>query len=111
MLRSSTGSGATADAEPADNWGAEVVARLLSTDPPLKHLDLRSNGITDIGKSLISDSLESNTHLCALLMDGKTLPEIAARLARNKEYSQFEEPVRARDVALIRSVYRTTNQR
>ena len=55
--------------------------------------------------------LEQNTRLHQLILDGKEDSRIAALLERNRTLNPSFAPPLARDVTLIRSVYRTAQLR
>jgi len=87
--------------------GAEAAAGLLAENRVLLQLDLRHNGITKVGKAHLAAALEQNTTLRILNLDGKPDPTITALLERNLALQPVPNPLFTRDVALIRSVYRT----
>ncbi|WP_013320229.1 hypothetical protein [Gloeothece verrucosa] len=86
--------------------GAERVGKLLANDSNLLRLNLRGNGITEQGKMAIIEGLEKNYRLQHLILDGKLEPQIKALLERNRNLNSSDNLL-PRDVALIRSVYRT----
>ncbi len=87
--------------------GAAIVGKLLAKNPPLCRLDLRGNGITEQGRGNILAGLHQNTHLGYLFLDGKADLRIDALLTHNRA-SAPQRMQQADDVALIKSVYRTS---
>jgi len=90
--------------------GAYAVADYLSQDPRLRRLDLRKTGIGLRGKQQLTEALERNHYLVELLLDGREDATIKHCLERNRATSgaaAFPPP----EVAMIRSVYRTTTWR
>jgi len=97
-----------ADANMLGDSGAEAAANFLVCNDVLLCLDLRHNGITKIGKAQLASGLEQNNALRILNLNGKPDPHIIALLERNVSLYPAPNPLFTRDVALIRSVYRTT---
>lgn len=96
-----------APANALGDQGAAEAADYLSTNPPLRKLNLRCNSIGEVGRDRLAAALENNTNLCDLILDGKQDARIAAQLARNREAANEAKRRPVSDVALIRSVYRT----
>lgn len=88
--------------------GAQFAAAFLARNPLLSHLDLRGNDISANGQESLKAALENNTHLYELCLSGKIEPELSVLLARNRASILY--PMHRTDVALIRSVYRTTSK-
>ncbi len=89
--------------------GAEAIGKFLRSNQTLLRLNLRGNGITECSKAYLVAGLEENTRLHQLILDGKHEERIAALLERNRTLNPSFAPPLARDVALIRSVYRTAH--
>lgn len=93
--------------------GAKAAGRMLSADPPALHrLDLRGpQNIGESGREALAVGLAANTRLLALALWGRPHPGIESALARNRAAAPPEalaaESHAPRDVALIKSVYRT----
>ena len=87
--------------------GMPAVGVMLAHNRTLLRLDLRRNGMTEVGKQTLLAALEGNTTLQQLMIDGKQDRRIAELLERNRALSPRPRSHLARDVALIRSVYRT----
>lgn len=92
--------------------GADDVAVLLEANTPLRRLDLNKTGIRLTGQNRIADSIQQNTHLVDLRLDGKLSPNVTARLNENRAAIGLPPHVPftvATDTVLIRSVYRTAS--
>lgn len=89
--------------------GAEAIGKLLVNNQTLLKLNLRNNGITERGKLFIIAGLEQNKTLYQLVIDGKQDKRIASLCDRNYNLNQSAHLQLASDVALIRSVARTTS--
>ncbi|MBC8103038.1 MAG: ribonuclease inhibitor [Cytophagales bacterium] len=91
--------------------GATVAAAFLAANPPLRHLDLRKNGIGKTGVHGLIRALDSNQSLVGLLLAGRYDYVVANALRQNRERAAENTPdllpASISDVALIRSVYRT----
>ena len=96
-----------ASANSLGDIGAAQAARFLSGNPSLRHLSLRGCGITASGMALLADALQTNTHLHSLTLDGRPSEALRQRLEQNQAASPPPPPSACRDVALIRSVYRS----
>jgi hypothetical protein len=96
-----------AHANALGDTGAKAAGRFLADNSILLRLDLRHNGITEAGKACLVSGLKRNTTLRHLLLDGKPDPRVMVLLERNREFHESPDPPISRDVALIRSVYRT----
>jgi Ran GTPase-activating protein (RanGAP) involved in mRNA processing and transport len=87
--------------------GAAAIAAMLAANSRLVRLDLRGTGISARDVDRIAEQVEHNTTLSKLLWDFPIKPPLEEWLARNAALSpEFTSPT-IRDVALIRSVYRT----
>ena len=87
------------------NDGAASAARCLARQSRLRRLNLRGTGITAHGLNLLADSLEQNTSLQFLFLDGSPPARLLDRLKRNRALAAAPIKV-SRDVALTQSVYR-----
>ena len=90
--------------------GAATVATYLAKNPPLQRLSLTGAGIGGPGRITLMQAMTANTHLLTLRLDGRPEPRIVARLQQNRDRATGNIPVpdAFSDVALIRSVYRTS---
>jgi Ran GTPase-activating protein (RanGAP) involved in mRNA processing and transport len=87
--------------------GAIHVGKYLAHNQTMLRLDLQNNHITEAGKISLLAGLEKNSTLQHLMLDGKLDPRINAILQANRLRHPCAEPRKSRDVALIRSVYRS----
>ena len=87
--------------------GMEAAGHLLAGNAVLQQFDLRHNRLSETGKAHLLAGLEQNTTLRTLRIDGNPDPHITALLQRNNSFQPVPDLPVTRDVALIRSVYRT----
>jgi Ran GTPase-activating protein (RanGAP) involved in mRNA processing and transport len=91
--------------------GAELLAHWLSTDPPLRRLDVQHNGLTNLGAKQLCDAAEMSEHLLVLEL-GKGFAHgpkrrVHERLQQNRSCAPHDALMSDPDVQAIRSVYRT----
>lgn len=86
--------------------GAEAIANLLVNNQTLRKINLRRNGITEQGKLSLIAGLQHNRTIRQLILDGKQHSQITALIQRNFHLEPEKDLAIARDVALIKSVYR-----
>ncbi len=55
------------------NSSTRILANFLATNPPLKRLDLRNNGLSGAGVDLLANALRSNRSLRILDLSGNTI--------------------------------------
>ncbi len=90
--------------------GVIQIAEWLRDNPPLRRLNLRGNGIGLAGRAALHAALETNTNLLHLALDTKHdahTDSLNALLERNRAQNSEADTLLARDITLIRSVYRT----
>ena len=90
--------------------GAVLLSHWLRDNPPLRRLNLRGNGLGTPGRSALCSALETNFNLLHLALDTKRdahTERLNALLERNQAQPPNADAPPARDITLIRSVYRT----
>jgi Ran GTPase-activating protein (RanGAP) involved in mRNA processing and transport len=83
--------------------GAACAAKLITTSPALRALDLTRNGITMHGRSVLIEATLHNRRLGRLIVEGSQPKALVQHLAQNRAAHGDDAP---KDQALIKSVYR-----
>ena len=89
--------------------GGVALADFLTTNAPLRRLDLRRAGIGPVGRARLTAALNGNFRLTELRIEGKADAERERLLTRNRAAAEPASIQSSPDTALIRSVYRVAS--
>ena len=93
-----------AEANSLGDAGGIAAAKMLRENRRIRRLNLVKTGIGETGRSALAAEIFNHPAMTKFTIDGK-FPDVSARLQQNKA-SVSDDGV-SRDVAMIRSVYRT----
>lgn len=91
------------------NSGAAALAEMLRENTSLQRLDVTRTGISEEGWTAIADGLSVNFSLTELRKSGRMPEPVSQKLQQNRAACPASE--KPDELAMIKSVYRTSDQR